>query len=116
MPAKAQPIAATTKESTAAGLALSAAAMPVSEKSPAPMIAPIPSATRLTAPSVFFRCVSPASASAWIRASDFVSKRDIKCIAFLCLEKCVTRRATEHGQACSHQTVEMQHGKDTTVG
>ena len=55
MPAKAQPIAATTKESTTAGPAFSAAAMPVSENSPAPMIAPMPSATRFTGPSVFFR-------------------------------------------------------------
>ena len=42
-------------ESTTAGPALSAAAMPVSENRPAPMIAPMPSATRFTGPSVRFR-------------------------------------------------------------
>src|SRR5215471_8551582 len=75
MPAKAQPIAATTKESTTAGPALSAAAMPVSENKPAPMIAPMPRAIKLNGPSVFLRCCSPPSASALMRSSDFVSKR-----------------------------------------
>ena len=55
MPAKAQPMAAITKESTTAGPALSAAAIPVNENSPAPMMAPMPRATRLNGPRVFFR-------------------------------------------------------------
>ena len=37
-----------------AGPAFSAAAMPVREKMPAPMMAPIPNATRLPGPSVRF--------------------------------------------------------------
>src|SRR5689334_7283665 len=39
------------------------------------MIAPMPSATRFTGPSVFLRWCSPPSDSALIRSSDFVANR-----------------------------------------
>src|SRR5215212_307007 len=68
-------MAATTNESTTAGPAWSAAAIPVSENRPAPMIAPMPRATRLTGPRVFFKWCSPLSDSALIRSSDFVANR-----------------------------------------
>src|SRR3954466_13913305 len=53
-----------------------AAAAPVSTKMPAPMIAPIPSVTRLVAPSARLRLCSPASDASTISASSgFVAKR-----------------------------------------
>src|ERR1017187_46888 len=75
MPAKAQPIAATTNERTTAGPAFSAAAIPVSENKPAPMIAPIPSATRFTGPSVRLSECSLSSALDLMRSSDLVAVR-----------------------------------------
>src|ERR1051326_249118 len=79
MPANAQPMAATTKESTTAGPAWSAAAMPVSENKPAPIIAPMPKATRLTGPSVRTRWCLPPSASAMMRSRGLVANRFMIC-------------------------------------
>src|SRR5579862_4354125 len=75
MPAKAQPTAAITNESTTAGPAFSAAAMPVSENRPAPMMAPIPSATRFTGPRVLANWCLPLWDSAMMRLTDFVANR-----------------------------------------
>src|SRR5262249_18498689 len=69
----AQPNAAMTKDSAIPGPAKFAAAVPVSEKIPAPMIAPIPRATNWPAPSVFFS--DSFSASARMAFSGFVTKR-----------------------------------------
>ncbi|MNH46437.1 hypothetical protein D3C79_1092180 [compost metagenome] len=56
-----------------AGPALLAAAEPVIEKSPAPIMAPIPKATRFTGPSVLFRVPSPLSAASLVSKSiDFL--------------------------------------------
>src|ERR1035438_9552154 len=103
MPAKAQPTAATTKESTTAGPALSAATMPVSENSPAPMMAPMPSATRLTGPSVRFKWWVVSSDSARITSTDFVRNR---LIGWFPLPKrlsiqCCAARALLGAHACN---------------
>ncbi|MNX56791.1 hypothetical protein D3C86_875940 [compost metagenome] len=56
-----------------AGPALLAAAEPVIENSPAPMIAPIPKATRFTGPSVLFSVPSPLSDASLVSKSiDFL--------------------------------------------
>jgi hypothetical protein len=59
----AEPIAAKMKEKTTAGPAFSAAAIPVRENNPAPIMAPIPKATKDVAESVFFNPFSLSSAS-----------------------------------------------------
>src|SRR5260370_597673 len=64
MPASAQPSAASMNDSTMAGPALSAAATPVSENRPAPMIAPMPSTIRFHGPKTRFILCSPPSAQA----------------------------------------------------
>ena len=58
-----------------AGPAFSAAAIPVSENSPAPMMAPIPSATRLSGPSVRFSVWAPPSDSAMMRLRGLMASR-----------------------------------------
>ncbi len=63
MPAKPQPIAATRKESTTAGPAFSAAAMPVSENNPAPMMAPMPRPIRLKGPERTAQRAAPGFAA-----------------------------------------------------
>src|SRR3990170_232161 len=66
-------------ESVTAGPACSAAAMPVSTKIPAPMMAPMPSMVRLTAPSARLSEPSPvASASARSSAMDLVAHKFIR--------------------------------------
>ncbi len=65
-------MAAMANEITTAGPAFSAAAMPVSENSPAPMIAPMPSPTRLQGPRVRSRPWPPPSASRRRRSIGFV--------------------------------------------
>src|SRR5690348_1726909 len=65
-----------TKDSTTDGPALSAEASAVRMKSPAPMIAPMPSATRLFAVSVRLRWLSFACASRV--ANDFLRVRLIR--------------------------------------
>ncbi|MNR00962.1 hypothetical protein D3C85_1167530 [compost metagenome] len=56
-----------------AGPALLAAAEPVMENSPAPIMAPMPKATRLTGPRVLFRVPSPLSAASFVSKSiDFL--------------------------------------------
>ena len=78
-PAKAQAKAPSTNDKVIAGPAFTAAACPVSTKMPAPMIAPMPSETRLTAervrlsgtPSwVVSACTSGSAASASSAAID----------------------------------------------
>ncbi len=66
-----------------AGPAFSAAAIPVSENSPAPMIAPIPSATRLIGPRVRFSVCAPPSDSAMMRLKGLIANRFI--VLPLCL-------------------------------
>src|ERR1022692_3728163 len=98
MPAKAQPMAATTNERTTPGPAFSAAAMPVSENRPAPIMAPMPSATRFTGPSVRLSECSLSSASDLMRSSDFVAVRymsDLSEMGFRFPDKI-------HGQAQQH--------------
>src|SRR5687768_7131951 len=67
---------ATMNASTMAGPAYCAAALPVSTKIPVPMIAPMPSATRLTDPRVRLRvCVPSLDASACSSSIDLRVKR-----------------------------------------
>src|SRR5437660_4625691 len=69
---------ASTIESTIAGPACCAAASPVSTKMPVPMMAPMPSVTRLRGPSTRLSECSPvAAASAFSCSIDFVAKMDI---------------------------------------
>src|SRR5579872_2090842 len=84
MPAKAQPMAAITKDSTTAGPALSAAAMPVRENSPAPMMAPMPRATRLTGPRVLARWCLPLSDSSMMRLTVLIANRLIASLFTKC--------------------------------
>src|SRR3989442_4381359 len=70
---------ASTIESTIAGPACCAAASPVSTKMPVPMIAPMPSVTRLRGPSTRFRECSPVAAASALSCSiDFVAQIDIR--------------------------------------
>ena len=63
-------------DSTIAGPAYCAAAWPVSTKMPVPMMAPMPSVTRLIGPSTRFSECSPvAAASAFSCSIDFVRSR-----------------------------------------
>src|SRR5258708_29543257 len=72
-PAKAQAGPATRNASVTDGPARSAMAAAVRTKSPAPMIAPMPSATSDIGPSVRFSVASPVPATSFIRRSmDFV--------------------------------------------
>src|SRR5688572_32180124 len=67
---------ATMNASTIAGPAYCAAALPVSTKMPVPMIAPMPSATRLTDPRVRLRVWVPSlDASACSSSIDLRVKR-----------------------------------------
>src|SRR5512143_1575801 len=71
-------MAAKTNDSGTAGPACRAAARPVSTKMPAPMIAPIPSIVRFSAPSVRFSDRSPvASASARSAVMDLVAQSPV---------------------------------------
>src|SRR5579863_4392738 len=63
------PTPARIYDSMMAGPAYSAAADPVSTKIPAPMIAPIPSDTRLTGPNARFSPCSPVSEASFNKAS-----------------------------------------------
>src|ERR1039457_7103536 len=99
MPANAHPIAAMRNEITTAGPALLAAAIPVSENRPAPMIAPIPSAIRLIGPSVRFSECSESSDSSLMRLKDLVAKRFILPPFFPC-------EIDRHSQQHNHQTRE----------
>ena len=70
---------ASTIESTIAGPACSAAASPVNTKIPVPMMAPMPSVTRLRGPRTRFSECSPvAAASAFSCSIDFVAQIDIE--------------------------------------
>src|SRR5713226_7623787 len=61
-----------------AGPAYRAAAAPVSTKMPAPMMAPIPSVTRLTGPRALLRLCSPVSAASFISVLiDFVANKGL---------------------------------------
>jgi hypothetical protein len=73
-----QPNAATRNEIVIAGPALVAAAIPVIENSPAPIMAPTPSATNPGAVSVFFNPFSDSDASARSCAIGFLFQIDIK--------------------------------------
>ena len=69
------PTPAMTNESTIAGPANCAAAVPVSTKIPAPIIAPMPSVIRFTGPSArFSECSCVSAASAIIVLIGFVAK------------------------------------------
>src|SRR5690606_4016702 len=61
-----QATAAIMNERITAGPAFSAAAIPVREKSPAPIIAPTPRETRPVLESVRFKVCSPLSFASWI--------------------------------------------------
>ena len=65
------------KDNVTAGPALSAAAIPVNENNPAPMIAPTPSATNERADNVLFRPFSSSEASFNKTESGFVFQIDI---------------------------------------
>src|SRR5512146_2112218 len=68
-----------TNDHTTPGPAYCAAAVPVSTKMPAPMIAPIPSRVRLSAPSARFSvCVPSAPASSCNTARLFVANKLIR--------------------------------------
>jgi hypothetical protein len=71
-----------TNERAIAGPPLDAAALPVNEKMPAPMIAPMPSVVRFMADNVRFKlCSPPTAASAFKAAIDFLTKRfAIQCL------------------------------------
>src|SRR5262245_30402235 len=77
-------MAATTMDSTTAGPAFCAAARPVSENRPAPIMAPIPSAIRLLAPSDRFSLCSPPSDSDMIRSRGLVANRPMIPPCLLC--------------------------------
>ncbi len=68
----------------------------VSENSPAPMIAPIPSATRLPGPSVRFRLCSPPSVSSHDAAQWFDWRIDSRDRAFFLSPEIVNRNAQQH--------------------
>jgi hypothetical protein len=68
-------MAATSMEMAMAGPAFWAAATPVRENSPAPMIAPIPKAMRFPGPSVRFSLTSAPSDSAMMLLTDLVANR-----------------------------------------
>src|SRR6185436_9483618 len=76
-PASAQPTPAMINPIVTAGPALFAAAAAVRTNKPAPMIAPIPSATRLVAFSVRFNPFSESSTSRIKRLNGFFTKRDL---------------------------------------
>ena len=65
---------ANVNDSTTAGPAFSAATVPVSTKIPVPMIAPMPSMVRLSAPRARFKLWS-VSASVWSSVTLFRRRR-----------------------------------------
>jgi|GEM_PF-5504940 len=76
-------MAAITKEIVTAGPALWAAAPPVMEKSPAPIIAPMPSATKLGAPNVRFKLCSeefPCTPCSSCKSVMDLTNRELKII------------------------------------
>src|SRR6266403_6342891 len=71
-----------------AGPAYRAAADPVSTKIPAPMMAPIPSVTRLIGPNARLRLCSPVSAASLIKlSSGFVANKGLPMQLLLCEDR-----------------------------
>jgi hypothetical protein len=70
------------KDRVTAGPALSAAAIPVNENNPAPIIAPTPRATRDRADNVLFSPFSSSDASFSKIESGFVFQIDIYLLVF----------------------------------
>ena len=64
-----------TKESTIAGPAYCAAALPVSTKMPAPMIAPMPSIVRFVALSARFSVPAPSGAASGLQRRNVLVRR-----------------------------------------